>query len=310
MPTNSTRTRVDDQRKDHIDTKVLKLRNRPKQLQTHNLPTNDVENINRTNKGRNLLLANKPRIVPWRTERMLQRIQRHGRITLHRSTLSKWEQNQTEKSGYGAFWTVTKVLLKGLEDLELADGWRPSKRQHYWERTEYLEESWRLEETCCHSDSSEKPSANADEKSSNEWIIIIIIIIIINISKWLHCSIWHIEWTLTGNTTLGRVNLRVTQCNGTNIIPISPELESRHEIQFNIIELYLGSQFWGNGVLPLGRQVGTFSETVMFAKMESVIQILDETAFHFGLMFLEKTWIHLFSQLRLNSRTEKDLYAW
>ena len=26
----------------------------------------------------------------------------------------------------------------------------------------------RLEETCCHSDSSEKPSANADMKNSNE----------------------------------------------------------------------------------------------------------------------------------------------
>ena len=38
----------------------------------------------------------------------------------------------------GAFGTVTKGLLKGLEDL---DEWRPSKRQHYWERTEYWEES-------------------------------------------------------------------------------------------------------------------------------------------------------------------------
>ena len=101
MPTNSTRTRVDDHRKEHIDTKGPKQRNHLKKLQTHNLPTNDVENdvenINSTNKGRDLLLANKPRIVPWRTERMLQRIQRHSRITLHRSTHSKWQQNQTEK---------------------------------------------------------------------------------------------------------------------------------------------------------------------------------------------------------------------
>ena len=36
--------------------------NRPKQLQTYNLPTDDVENINITNKGRDLRLANKPRI--------------------------------------------------------------------------------------------------------------------------------------------------------------------------------------------------------------------------------------------------------
>ena len=76
----------------------------PKQLQIHNLPTNDVENINSTNKGKNLLFANKPRIVPWRTERMPQRIQRHSRITLHRSTHPKWEQDKTEKSSYSLDW--------------------------------------------------------------------------------------------------------------------------------------------------------------------------------------------------------------
>ena len=73
----------------------------------------------------------------------------------------------------GAFGTVTKGLLKGLEDLEVGGRVDPSKRQRYWERPEYWEESRRLEETCCHSDSSEKPSANADVKSSNEWIIIL-----------------------------------------------------------------------------------------------------------------------------------------
>ena len=51
---------MDVQKKDHIDLKVPKQRNRPRQLQTHNLPTDDVENINSTNKGRDLLLANKP----------------------------------------------------------------------------------------------------------------------------------------------------------------------------------------------------------------------------------------------------------
>ena len=74
MPTKSTRTQMDDQRKDHIDPKGPKQRNRPKQLQTHNLPTNDVENTNSTNKGRNLQLTNNPRIIPWGTERMPQRI--------------------------------------------------------------------------------------------------------------------------------------------------------------------------------------------------------------------------------------------
>ena len=55
---------MDDQRKDYIDTKGPTQRNRPKQLQTHNLPSNDVENINSTNKERDLLLANKLRFVP------------------------------------------------------------------------------------------------------------------------------------------------------------------------------------------------------------------------------------------------------
>ena len=65
---------MDDQRKDHIDLKGPKQKKRLKQLQTHNLPTDDVENINSTNKGRYLLLANKSRFVSWRTEKMLQRI--------------------------------------------------------------------------------------------------------------------------------------------------------------------------------------------------------------------------------------------
>ena len=45
---------------------------------------------------------------------------------------------------FGAFDTVTKGLLKSLEDLT---GWQlsggPSKKQHYWKRPEYWEESWR-----------------------------------------------------------------------------------------------------------------------------------------------------------------------
>ena len=53
---------------------------------------------------KNLLFANKPQIVPWRTERMPQRIQRYSRITLHRSTHPKWEQYKTEKSSYGQDW--------------------------------------------------------------------------------------------------------------------------------------------------------------------------------------------------------------
>ena len=100
---------MDDQRKDYINPKGPKQSNCSKQWQTHNMPTNDMENIDSTNKGKNLQLANKPWIVPWRTERMPQRIQRHSRITLHRSTHPKWEQDKTEKSSYGLDW-----LQKGI----------------------------------------------------------------------------------------------------------------------------------------------------------------------------------------------------
>ena len=48
---------MDNPRKDHIDPKGPKERNCPKQLQTHNLPTDHVENINSINKGRDLLQA-------------------------------------------------------------------------------------------------------------------------------------------------------------------------------------------------------------------------------------------------------------
>ena len=68
----------------------------------------------------------------------------------------------------GAFGSITKGLLKGLEDLEVDGRAETSKWQHYWERPEYWEESWRLEETCSHSNSSEKPSANSDAKNSKE----------------------------------------------------------------------------------------------------------------------------------------------
>ena len=65
----------------------------------------------------------------------------------------------------GALGTVTTGLLQELENL---DEWRPSKLLHYWDRPEYWEESLRLEETCCHSNSSEKPSANAGVKNSQK----------------------------------------------------------------------------------------------------------------------------------------------
>ena len=50
MLTRRPSTWMDDQRKDYINPKRPKQRNCSKQLQTDNLPTNDVENTNSTNK--------------------------------------------------------------------------------------------------------------------------------------------------------------------------------------------------------------------------------------------------------------------
>ena len=62
--------------------------------------------------------------------------------------------------------------------------------QNYWE------ESWRLEETCCHSNSNEKPSANADVKNSKLIIIIMIIIIkYIDLARQLK-KLWNMKITV------------------------------------------------------------------------------------------------------------------
>ena len=51
MLTRCASTWLDGQRKDYINPKESKQKNCSKQLQIDNLPTNDVENTNSTNKG-------------------------------------------------------------------------------------------------------------------------------------------------------------------------------------------------------------------------------------------------------------------
>ena len=65
----------------------------------------------------------------------------------------------------GAFGTVTKGLLKGLEDLEVGG------RVDIIQTTSLLRTARilsRVLETNCHFDSSEKPSVNTDVKNSNK----------------------------------------------------------------------------------------------------------------------------------------------
>ena len=65
----------------------------------------------------------------------------------------------------GAFGTVTKGLLKGLEDLEVGGRVETIQATALLRTTRILR---RVLETCCHSNSSERPSANTDVKNSNE----------------------------------------------------------------------------------------------------------------------------------------------
>ena len=60
----------------------------------------------------------------------------------------------------GALRTIPKGFAKRLKDLEIRGKVETIKTTEYWE------ESWRLEETCCHSNFNEKPSANAGVKNS------------------------------------------------------------------------------------------------------------------------------------------------
>ena len=63
----------------------------------------------------------------------------------------------------GALGTVTKGLLKGLEDLEVGGRVETIQTTALLKTARILR---RVLETCCHSNSSEKPSANTDVKTS------------------------------------------------------------------------------------------------------------------------------------------------
>ena len=66
----------------------------------------------------------------------------------------------------GAFSTITEGLSNGLDDLEIRELMETIQTTTLLRAARILRRVWRLEETCCHSNSSERPSANADEKNS------------------------------------------------------------------------------------------------------------------------------------------------
>ena len=63
----------------------------------------------------------------------------------------------------GAFGTITQGLLKGLENLEVGGRVETIQTTALLRTARILR---RVLETCCHSNSSEKPSANTDVKNS------------------------------------------------------------------------------------------------------------------------------------------------
>ena len=100
---------------------------------------------------------------------------------------------------YGKGWKSSDVL-------------RPSKLQHYKDRQEYWEKFWIIVETCCHSDSSKRSSADSPE------------VIIIIPSKRLNRSIWSIHGTLPDQSRSGS-NIN----EGMIHTPQTPKLDPHHK---------------------------------------------------------------------------------
>ena len=65
------------------------------------------------------------------------------------------------------FAVLAEYKIK-LKESEKKDKYHDLSRELRNYGTEYCEECWRLEETFCHSNSSERPSANFGVKNSNE----------------------------------------------------------------------------------------------------------------------------------------------
>ena len=79
-------------------------------------------------------------------------------LVLVRGLKNLWNENVTIISiVIGAFGTVTKGLLSGLEDLKIRERVETIQTTILLSTAKILQESWRLEETCCHLNSGERP---------------------------------------------------------------------------------------------------------------------------------------------------------
>ena len=92
-----------------------------------------------------------------------------------------WDMKVTIRKDYKRNWTNWK----------LEDEWKPSKLHLCWERTEYWEDSWGVEVTCCHSNSGERPSRKTKVKHYHRIVIIIVMNEKEKLQKWrLYCPGW------------------------------------------------------------------------------------------------------------------------
>ena len=66
----------------------------------------------------------------------------------------------------GAFGTVTKGLLKGLEEFEVGGRVETIQTTALLKTDRIVRRVLETWETCCHSNSSERPSAKTNEKNS------------------------------------------------------------------------------------------------------------------------------------------------
>ena len=86
---------MDDQRKEHIDREGPNQSNRPKQQQTHNLPTDDMENINSKREEIYYSLISR-RLFPEEQKRCWKGSRGTGVTFFNRSAHPKLEQDQTK----------------------------------------------------------------------------------------------------------------------------------------------------------------------------------------------------------------------
>ena len=92
------------------------------------MPTYNVENVKCTNKWRDLRLANKPRILPWKREKMPQVETQESYSTLINTSSTKARRNEKIKLWRGL--TTKSILYGSVMDNKLLQNVRNIRRSH------------------------------------------------------------------------------------------------------------------------------------------------------------------------------------